>query len=102
MVPTIPLVTVKPMQEGVVERCMHMATKDKLVESVGRVRVHPEEQLNVKQFGGSWLCWVLKRTVLEVGSGEGACLKRGRLLLSVVALSFCQWERKWGMMSLCP
>jgi hypothetical protein len=68
---------------------MHLATKGKLVKSVGRVRVRPEEQPNVERFGGSWLCWVLKKTVLKVGSGEGACL-RGRLLLSVVVLSFHQ------------
>jgi hypothetical protein len=91
----------KPMQEGVVEGCMHSVTKDKLVESVGHVRVHLEEWSNIEQFGGSQLCRVLKKTVLEVGSGEGAYLK-GRLLLSVVALSFHQWERKWGMMSLRP
>jgi hypothetical protein len=80
---------------------MHSATKDKLVESVGRVWVCPEERSNVEQFGRSWLCWVLKKTVLEVSSGEGACLT-GRLLLSVVVLSFCQWKRKWGMMPLHP
>jgi hypothetical protein len=97
----IPLVAVKPMQEGVGKRCMHSATGAEFVESVGRVWVHLEERLNIEQFGGSWLCQVLKKTVLEVGSGEGAYLK-GRLLLSVVALSFHQWERKWGMMSLRP
>jgi hypothetical protein len=93
--------TVKPVQEGVVERCMHLTTEGKLMESVGHVWVCLEKRSNVEQFGRSWLCWVLKKTVLKVGSSEGACL-RGRLLLSVVALSFCQWKRKWGMMSLRP
>jgi hypothetical protein len=92
VVPTIPLVTVKPMQEGVVERYMHSVTEDKLVEGMGHVQVHPEERSNVERFGRSQLCWVLKETVLEVGSGEGTCL-RGRFLLPVVALLFRQWRR---------
>jgi hypothetical protein len=60
MVPTIPLVAVEPMQEGVVERCMHSATEGKLVEHVGCVQVHPEEWSNVERLGQSRLCWVLE------------------------------------------
>jgi hypothetical protein len=39
---TILLVTVKPMQEGVGERCMHSATRAEFVESMGCVRVRLE------------------------------------------------------------
>jgi hypothetical protein len=42
VVPTILLVAVEPMQEGVVEQCMRSVTEGELVESVGRVRVRPE------------------------------------------------------------
>jgi hypothetical protein len=43
VVSTIPLVAVEPVQEGVVERCMHLATEGKLVESVGCVWVRLEK-----------------------------------------------------------
>jgi hypothetical protein len=101
MILTIPLVTMKPVQKGVGERCMYLATEGELVEGMGHVWVHLEEWSNIEWFDRSGLCWVLKETVLEVGSSEGACM-RSRLLLSVVVLSFCQWERKWGMMFLHP
>jgi hypothetical protein len=42
VIPTILLVAIEPVLEGVVERCMHSVTEAELVESVGRVRVCPE------------------------------------------------------------
>ena len=42
VVPTILLVAIEPVQEGVVEVCMHSATEAEFVESVGRVQVCPE------------------------------------------------------------
>jgi hypothetical protein len=42
VVPTVLFAAVKPVLEGVVERCMHSATKAEFVESVGRVWVRPE------------------------------------------------------------
>jgi hypothetical protein len=45
------------------------------------------------------VCGVDEEAVLEVGSGEGACL-RNRLLLPVVVLSVHQWRGKWGVMPL--
>jgi hypothetical protein len=36
---TILLMAIEPVQEGVVERCMHSAIEAELVEGVGRVRV---------------------------------------------------------------
>jgi hypothetical protein len=42
VIPTILLAAVEPMLEGVVERCMHSATKAEFVESMGCVQVCPE------------------------------------------------------------
>jgi hypothetical protein len=89
MVLTIPLVTTKPMQEGVGERGMNMASKAIFIESMSRIRVLLEHVLKVEWFRRGRVCWVLEETVLEVDSGEGACLG-GRLLFPVVALSFHQ------------
>jgi hypothetical protein len=97
---TILLVAIKPMLEGVGERGMYSATGGEFVERVGCVWVCPEQRPEVER-----LCWcrvrgILKKAVLEVGSSEGRG-QRNRLLPSVVTLSFRQWGKGRGMMSLC-
>jgi hypothetical protein len=42
VVPTVLLVTIEPMLQGVGERCMRSATEAEFVESVGCVWVRPE------------------------------------------------------------
>jgi hypothetical protein len=42
VVPTVLLMTIEPMLEGVGERCMRSATEAELVEGVGHVRVRLE------------------------------------------------------------
>jgi hypothetical protein len=44
----------------------------------------------------------MQEAVLEVGSSEGKCRWRSRLLPPVVSLSFRQWKRGRGMMFLRP
>jgi hypothetical protein len=99
MVLAVLLSTRKPMQEGVLERGMNAASKAILVKGVHCIRVHLEEGLEVGWLHRRQVCGVDEEAVLEVSSSEGACLGNN-LLLSVVAL-FCQWGRKWGMVSLC-
>jgi hypothetical protein len=96
---TIPLMTAEPVQEGVGERYMSAASEVVFMESMSRIQVCLEERLEVKWLCSSWVCGIDEEAVLEVASSKGAYLGN-RLLLSVVAL-FCQWGRKWGMMSLC-